>query len=118
MLLVAALVAAAPAAAATGTGGRDPQRVVAHVRHLDQRDHFGLRERIGGAFVLGGAYCEHPTAMPLLCKYNATQVGVDADGKRTVCTIDVKVTRHGRRATRWHRSIEVCATAFHPAPVS
>jgi hypothetical protein len=115
-LALAAMVVPAVAPAATGAGGRDALRVVRHVRHLEARDRFGLRERIGGAFYLGGVYCENPAAMPLLCKYNATQVAADDSGHRTFCTIDVRVTRSGRQRTRWHRSVEVCATGYRPAP--
>jgi hypothetical protein len=92
-------------------------RIAEKVRHRELRNAFHLRQRIGGAFHLGAAYCE-PANVPrrVLCRYDATQLGIDASGMRTFCTIDVMVTRHGLRRTTWHRSIAVCATDYRPAP--
>lgn len=104
LALLAASLIVMPALASPTT---DAEKVASHVRKLELKNKFHLRQRIGGPFHLGHAYCGGTDFAWPNCQYEATGLRADAGGLVTSCTIGVRV--HGKR---WKRRVMVCAKGY------
>lgn len=95
----------------------DAYKATAHVKKLERRDHFGLRERIGGPFRLTPTYdcARQAGSLVVVCAYDARGNHEDADGFRMACTINVRVRPRPHRRIATRRVVKACAPTRLPA---
>lgn len=120
-LAVAVALAVAPATfgvalAANALDLSRAERVANHVAKLEQRNHFGLRERIG-PFKVTRAACERgSTLRRAKCSYNATSIAEGSDGMRWRCGVTVRERLRLNNTVEWRRATPVCVRQIWGAP--